>query len=368
MLAGLMVTWGLVSGAPLGAVRASVLPEAAVRTAGGSVLGDVLAVQDGLVRLAGTGSAVVRAQGAVDLESAGVRLRAASGISRITRSGGVLAVEAVSGPVLVQIAADLVAVPAGMSWQWDGNALPTLDDGLLAWWNARRPATLPVTHSLAALTLSGASLPSALPLARETVANDRWRAALTLPAASVRWQEQGAADLLADVEDALLLRSASGATAAILRAREAGAFASAIGRARLPALLALSDGLPAATITLAAEQAQDADGAFLLPLLPIASHLAFLPVAEGESLERVLLGALLLPIADRGREALPASAVQAWSDSLLPLSQSLDQPGLFRSVLRAELGVVVAEADRNGWVERAERYEAAMPPEAGTAN
>lgn len=363
VLAGLMVAWGTVAGTPLAAVRASVLADAPLRLVGGSVQGDVVAVQEGIVRLAVTGSVLVRADGAVDLESAGVRLRAASGIARVTRSGGVLTVEAVSGPVLARLADDLVAVPAGMRWEWNGEALPTLDDGLVAWWTARRPQPLPATRAVTALALSGAILPSALPLPRETAADDRWRAALTLPSAYERWQEQSAADLLADVEDALLLRSASGASAAILRAREAGAFISVVGRARLPALLNQSDGLPAAALALAAEQAQSSDDAFLLPLLPIASHLAFLPTSADSSLEDSLLGALLLPVADRGREALPASTVQAWSDGLRPLSESLDQPEVFRSLLRMELNAVIVEAGRNGWVERAERYGKAMPPD-----
>jgi hypothetical protein len=235
---------------------------------------------------------------------------------------------------------------------------------LAAWWAARRPEPLPASRALTALALSGAALPSALPLPRAVAASDRWRAAVTLPAAYERWQEGSAADLLADVEDALLLRSASGASAAIGRARGAGAFASAVGRARLPGLLAEADGLPAAVLALAAEQAADADGAFLLPLLPVAPHLAFLPAPADQPLERSLLAALLLPIADRGREALPATTAQAWSDGLRPLSESLDQPELFRSILRAELGEVVADARQNGWVERAERYEKAMPPAA----
>ncbi len=363
VLAGLMMIWGTVSGPPLAAVRASVLTDAPVRLIGGSVQGDVLAVAEGVVRLAATGSVLVRAEGMVEVESAGVRLRVASGIARIGRSDGVLTVEAVSAPVLARLAHDLVAVPAGMRWEWSGEALPTLDDGLFAWWTARRPQPLPVHRTFTTLALSGATLPSALPLARDVKAGDPWSAALTLPAASVRWQERSAADLLADVEDALLLRSASGALAAIAHARDAGVFASITGQARLPALLAASDGLPGASVALAIEVAMQPHGNALLPLLPTASALAILPqVAADQTLEESLLAALLFPLADRGREALAASAVQTWSDGLLPLSQSLDQPEIFRSILRAELQAVVVEAKRNGWVERAERYEKAMPP------
>ncbi len=364
VVAALMMVWGSLGAERLSGGRAAhVLAEApvTVQTAGGSAQGAIFAVQNDLIRME-SGTVLVRAEGVVELESRGVFLHIAAGIARVEQSGSGLTIEALSAPVLVKIAADVVAVPAGMRWQWDGQALPTLDDGLLKWWDARRPQDLVASRALNLLALSGASLPSARTLSRGEAWSGPWQAALSLPVAQSRSREREASDRLSTLSAALQAGQSGAALVALGRAQAAGAFQTDFGRAQLPALLSKSAAVPAVTLAVADEMAQSPDGWLLLPLLSSAPSLALLPEPPAETaLEVRLSQALLLPLADRGREGLSAIAVRQWSDSLLPLANETDQPALLPELVGRELTDVIAKAAYNGWVERAERYGLAQP-------
>lgn len=361
IVAGLIVAWGTAGEEPLGGGVSVAAELTVVQTYGGSVQGDIASFHEDTVRLAATGSVLIRAEGAVHVRAGWAHFTVAGGIAQIERATDGVTVTAVSAPVLVTLGDQVLAVPAGTEWQWDGQPLPTLDDGLRVWWSARRPTDLASTRETEAIALAGASLPGPLPLIQPVAKVTPWQASLTLSAARARLDEREAGGVLLQLEEALLLDDAARAARALASAEEMGAFNSALGRARLPDLLDQS-AMPAVTLSLANELASTADQWFFLSLLPAAPSLGVLPMPPADaSLDLRLQQALLLPLSDNRPQGLSPLVIRQWNDSLWPLSTDTDQPELFREIVGEELSVVIAEAKTNDWVERAERYAKALP-------
>ncbi len=329
-----------------------------VRTLGGSVAGgrathDV----DGTLHLTDDGLTVVRAEGLVTLTLPGATVTVADGIAAIDRQTEATTILAFSGPVEVAIDGARALVPAGMQWTWTGTPLPTLDEGLQSWWDARRPTDIPATEAMRMLAITGANLPSAeVPEAGSLV--PEVDTPFVLRAARVRADERAAAARVSQIDDALAAGDEGRVADLLADPTFPTLLQTRTAQARLPFLLSESAAMPSLGATMAAAIAATPDGWLHLSFLPGATWLGSLPQAPADATpETLLLKQLLFPLSDRRPQALPQRFLDDWSaerQALLPL---LDQPDVFQAILSDELSTIAQEAQAKGWVERAERYQ-----------
>jgi hypothetical protein len=302
------------------------------------------------------GLLLARADGLLSVLAPGVEVTGFGGVFTVRADADVVAVQAITSPVLVRIGAEVVLVPAASTWSVpDASLTPWADEDLAPWWYDRRPLPLP-ERTLREVLREAGSLPAATPPTTTVSTLTPFDVAVELPAATERRRLERVLMTLEQLP--ALAETDLPSAVASLESFTIDDLALAAARAALArALVRIADEPQLRLVLLPAFLREDSDASALLT----AFHPALRDVSWGMPTEVALsvpvrtLRLLNLPASDRLGRALSSTTRAAWLAELSALAT--DQPQVaFTSVMGEALADGVASLIVDGFTLRAEAW------------